>query len=184
MPVEFVHVPEDLAISSEAAPQVQVWVRGRLRVVRSLDPRDLHATVDLGGIQRLPSERTFEIGPSEIKAPQGNEIVQVVPSQLHLSFDRRVARPVAVRPRIVGSPAVGWQIATVVADPPTVTVAGPEARVRAVEAALTDPVDVTGVSGRAAFTVNAYVTDPLVRITRSNQVRVTVVAQRSSQESR
>ena len=63
----------------------------------------------------------------------------------------------------------------VTADPPTITVIGPQARVRAADAAITDPIDLTGVRGTATFTTNAYVPDPLVREVRPEQIHVTVV---------
>ena len=37
----------------------------------------------------------------------------------------------------------------------------------AVENAVTDPVDATGVVGKATFTTDAYVTDPLVRVQKA-----------------
>ena len=177
VPIEFLHVPEDVAINSPEVPQVQLWIHGPLREVRDLDPRDLHPAIDLAGV-RVPSERTYEILPTHIKTPHGVDVVQIVPAQFHLSFDRRVFREVEVKPRVSGDLPAGFRLADVRSDPPRVVIAGPERRVRAVEAALTDPVDITGVAGRATFTTNAYATDPLVRIMRSNQVRVTVITQK------
>jgi len=63
----------------------------------------------------------------------------------------------------------------VTANPATITVVGPQARVAAATAAITDPIDVTGVRGTATFTTNAYVPDPLVRELKPEQIRVTVV---------
>jgi hypothetical protein len=56
-----------------------------------------------------------------------------------------------------------------------VTLAGPAQHVKDVDAAITDPIDASGVVGRATFTAQPYVTDPLVRVVLPDTVRVTVV---------
>src|SRR5436309_1459587 len=47
-----------------------------------------------------------------------------------------------------------------------------------VETAITDPVDASGVVGTATFLTHAYVSDPLVRLTDSSPIRVTVVTEK------
>jgi hypothetical protein len=184
VPVEFTHVPADLAITSENVPSVQIWIRGPQRLARQVNSSDLHPTVSLANVRIGYGERTFELASGQIHAPRGVEVVQVIPSQIHLSFDRRITREVAVRPRVIGAPEEGLQIAQVIADPPTANITGPQNRVNGVEAILTDPVDASGVIGTATFTVSAYVTDPLVRVSYPAQVRVTVMTERKSPTAR
>jgi len=171
--VEFQHIPADVAISSESVPQVQIWLRGPQRVVRAVNAGDLHATLDLESTSRLIGERTFELTPAQIHAPHGVEVVQVVPSEIHLTFDRPAVRQVSVTPRLSGKLPNGVE-PHVTAEPASVTIEGPQARVQAVQAVLTDPVDISGITGAVTFTVNAYVPDPLVRLRQPTQVRVTV----------
>jgi YbbR-like protein len=180
VPIEFSHVPADLAITSDNLPSVQIWVRGPQRLVRQVSASDLHPTVSLADVRIGYGERTFELAGGQIHAPGGVEIVQVIPSQIHLSFDRRVTREVVVHPRVTGAPEEGLEIAQVIADPPVANITGPEKRVDGVDAILTDPVDASGVIGSATFTVSAYVADPLVRVSHPAQVRVTVVTQPKS----
>jgi hypothetical protein len=68
----------------------------------------------------------------------------------------------------------GYHIASVVAVPPVLTISGPARHVEAIESALTDTVDATGVAGRAAFETMAYLPDPLVHITSAAPVKVIV----------
>ena len=56
------------------------------------------------------------------------------------------------------------RVARVIADPPNIPIIGPQRRVDAVEAAITDPVDVSGVMTRASFVTQAYVPDPLIQL--------------------
>lgn len=172
VPIEFHGVPESLEITSESIPQAMIRLRGPSRLLRDISASDVHPVIELGGAR--PGERTYELSASQINVPYDIEVVQAVPSQIRLSFDHRVTREVPVRPRVTGSFPSGFEMRDVVAEPRSVTIIGPKKRVLAVEAALTDPVDATGVIGRASFTTKAYVPDPLVRVVRSVPVRVTV----------
>ncbi len=172
VPLEFHNAPDQLEISSENIPQVQVRLRGPVRSVRELAPAEVHAVIDLGGTG--PGERTYDLSPRRIHVPSEVEVLQVVPSMVRISFDSRAWRQVEVRPRVIGTFASGYRIARILASPSMVTVVGPARHVNEVEAAITDPVDVSGVMESASFTTHAYVTDPLVRLADPAPIRVTV----------
>ncbi|MGE0406016.1 MAG: YbbR-like domain-containing protein [Candidatus Korobacteraceae bacterium] len=176
VPVEFRNPPEDLEISSDHVPQAQVRMRGPMGSVRQLTPASVHAIVDLQNSQ--PGERTFDLSPARISVPMDVQVVQVVPSQFRISLDRRASKQVEVRPRITGTFASGYRIDEVSTEPRTVTIAGPSRHVQDVDAAITDPIDATGVVGRTTFTASPYVTDPMVRVVSPAQVRVTVVTEK------
>jgi YbbR domain-containing protein len=173
VPIEFQNTPENLEISTENIPQAQIRVRGPERVVRQLRPLDVHPEIDLSGAK--PGERTFDLGAHQIRQPYDLEVVQIVPSQFHLSFDTRLTRQVEVHPRVIGTFAPGYSIGRVAVDPPSITISGPQKRVEAVEAAITDPVDVSGTMERGTFTTHAYVSDPMVQVVHPGPIRVTVI---------
>ncbi len=153
--IEFHNIPQNLEISSENIPRAQIRLRGPERIVRRLQPADVYAEVDLTNLK--PGERTFDLTAQKIHEPSDLEVVQIVPSQLHLSFDTRLTRQVPVQPRVVGTFASGYGIDRVVVDPATITISGPKKHVEAVEAAITDPVDVSGAISRVTFSRHAYV---------------------------
>jgi YbbR domain-containing protein len=177
VPVEFHNAPELLEISSEAIPQVQVRVRGPVRAVRDLSASEVHAVIDLAFVQ--PGERTYDLSPARIHVPDGVQVVQAVPSQIRISFDRRETRQVEVQPRVIGTFASGYRIQQVTALPQSVTIVGPATHVQGVETAITDPVDASGVVGMATFVTHAYVSDPLVRLANPSPIRVTVTTEKS-----
>jgi YbbR domain-containing protein len=111
--------------------------------------------------------------------PQDLEVVQIIPGQFHLAFDDRATRVVEIRPRVTGDFANGLRVAQVIADPSSVTITGPLHRVEAVEAAVTDPVDASGIMTRASFETHAYVPDPLIQVVHPTPVRVTVIMESS-----
>src|SRR5581483_3010173 len=178
VPVEFHQVPDNLEITSEVIPQAQVRLRGPVRRLRAIQPSDVPPVIDLAGA--ATGERTYDLTAQQVHVPYDVEVLQVVPSQLRLSFDRRQTREVKVRPRVTGRMPPGYEISKVVVDPASIQVVGPERRVSAVVTATTDPVDASGVIGHASFSTNAYVSDPLVREVRPLLVKVTVYTQKAA----
>ena len=178
LPIEFHNVPDNLEISSETIPQAQVRVRGPETAVRRLQASDIRAEINLDGIG--PGERTFDLTSHQIHSPRDLEVVQVIPSQVHLTFDHRLTRQVGIRPRVIGSFAAGLKIGRIVVDPPTITISGPQKRVEVVEAAITDAVDVSGTLDRSTFVTRAYISDPMVHVVRPIPIRVTIIMEKAS----
>jgi YbbR domain-containing protein len=173
VPIEFQNIPSTLEIDSANSTEVQLRIRGPEREIHQLQPADVHAEINLATVHA--GERTFDLSSRQIRVPQDLEVVQIIPGQFHLSFDERETRTVEVRPRVTGTFASGMRVAQATADPSTVTITGPRRRVEAVDAALTDPVDASGVLTRATFLTHAYVTDPLIQVAHPSSVRVTVI---------
>jgi YbbR domain-containing protein len=174
-PVVFEHVPSQLEISSESIPEAQVRVRGPERVIRQLQPTEVHAEIDLS--RAKSGERTFDLSSGDVRHPSDVSVVQVLPSQLHLAFDTRLTRDVEIHPRVTGVFPDGEQIVKLEADPPRITVTGPRRHVERIDAASTDPIDATGTRGSAVFTTNVYVSDPLVQVVQNGSIRVRVTVQ-------
>jgi len=181
VPVEFQHVASDLEINSDSIPQARVRLRGPLRLIQRIRPTDVHAELDLGGAR--PGERTYDFSARQVHVPDDVEVVQVVPTQFHLSFDTRRVRKIVVHPRVIGTFAPGLRIARVTVDPGEITISGPAQRVDAIEAAITDPVDATGLVSSGSFTTHAYVSDPMVQVVHPAPVKVTVFMEKSADQS-
>jgi YbbR domain-containing protein len=178
VPIEFQHVPAHLEISSVTIPDAQIRVRGPERLIRGLRSTDIHVELELGDAK--PGERTFDLTSQQVRHQRDLTVVQVVPGQVHLSFDTRLTRDVTIRPRVTGIFEAGEQIAKVLVDPERVTITGPRNHVETVDAATTDPVDATGTRTQATFVTNVYVPDALVQVVQPKPVRVTVVMGKSA----
>jgi YbbR domain-containing protein len=174
--IEFHSIPQNLEISSENIPRAQIRLRGPARVIHRLRPADVYAEIELSGLK--PGERTFDLTTQQIHEPSELEVVQVVPSQVHLTFDKRLTRQVPVQPRVVGTFASGYAVERVEVDPSAITISGPKKHVEAVESAITDPVDVSGAINRVTFSRHPYVSDPLIQVASPDPVRVTVIMQK------
>ena len=175
--IEFHNIPQNLEISSQNIPRAQIRLRGPERVVHRLQPSDVYAEIELSGAK--PGERTFDLTAQQIHQPSELEVVQVVPSQFHLTFDSRLTRLVPVQPRVIGTFAPGYGIERIVVDPAMITISGPQKHVEAVEAAITDPIDVSGIMSQVTFRRHPYVSDPLIQVASPDPVRVTVIMQKA-----
>src|SRR5208282_3537962 len=129
-------------------------------------------------------QQTFDLTARHVHVPQDLEVVQIIPGQFHLSFDKRATRVVEVRPRVTGNFASGMRVAQVVADPPNVVITGPRRRVEAVEAATTDPVEASGTMTRYSSVTQAYVSDPLIQVVHPTPIRVTVIMEHAGDEKK
>ena len=180
VPIEFRSLPDNLEIDSASFTEAQVRLRGPERVLNGMSAADVRAEVDLGSMRA--GERTFDLTSRNVHVPLDVEVVQIVPGQFHLAFDDRVTRTVEVHPRVTGIFASGMRVAQVTADPPAITVTGPKRRLEKLESATTDPVDASGAIGRASFTTQAYVADPLVQVVQPRPIQVTVIMERAGEE--
>jgi YbbR domain-containing protein len=181
VPIEFQNLADNLEIDSASITEAQVRVRGPEREIHQLQASDVHAEINLAKVRT--GERTFDLS-DRIHVPQDLEVVQIIPGQFHLSFDERATRKIEVHPLVTGNFASGFRIAQVTADPPSVMITGPRRRVEAVESAITDPVDASGVTKRATFATHAYVSDPLIQVAHPTSIRVTVIMDGSGDEKK
>ena len=181
VPVELRNVPRDLELTGDPVNTVDVRVRASPGLINSLDPGAIRATIDLAGA--LEGERIVQLSPEQIQAPQGFRVVKIAPSLLTLNLERTVRKKVPVRPRVIGRPANGFEVAEIASDPPEVQISGPRSRVQEVESAFTEPVSVAGAEATVTELVNVGLEDPLLRLEGGSRVRVSAVV-REARETR
>jgi YbbR domain-containing protein len=173
VPIEFYNTPEHLEISSDRIQRAEVRVQGPARTLRQMTNADIDAVIDLAGSR--VGEHTFDLTAKQIRhVPHNVQIVQVVPSQLRLELDRSASKVVDVTPRVIGTFATGYRLGDVQVSPSKITIVGPQSRLNSIDSAITDPVDATGLVGRATFTTQAFVGDPLVQLLNPEPIHVTV----------
>jgi YbbR domain-containing protein len=179
--VEFQNVPKDLEMTNDPVDQVEVRLRAAPGIIQGLVPRELSAQIDLAGTSE--GERIIHLTPDSVRVPFGVRVVKVTPSIVTLNFERTLEKVVPIRPRLVGRPAAGYEVAEVSADPAEVRIVGPRSRVQEVESAFTEPISVDAVEHSVTESVAIGVEDPLLRLGGSSRVRVTAKV-REVQEKR
>ncbi|MCE5308123.1 MAG: hypothetical protein LLG20_10825 [Acidobacteriales bacterium] len=177
VPIEYINIPEDYEISSDIPERVHLEVQGPSIRLRQMNLSGTAVVLDLASISKS-GERTFTIDQRNMRLPSGVRLVRAVPSQLRVRFDRRASREVPVQIRFAGAPPEGYRVARAEAHPGTLKVVGPEGRLRRVDFAETDAVDLATVLSTSEFHVHAFVDDPHVRFEGSPRVTVKVIVER------
>jgi YbbR domain-containing protein len=172
VPIEFQNLPVGLEIVGDQPESVDVRLRASSGALGRLAPSDLAAVIDLRSAR--PGRRLFHFTPASVKVPYGIEVVQVSPATLPIGFENSAVRIVQVRPSIEGSPAAGYEVATVSSNPATVEVVGPESSLRGLDEAMTEPITVAGANRPVREVVTIGVADPVVRLRTPQTAEVTV----------
>lgn len=171
VPVELQNVPRDLELVGEPTNLVDVRVRASPSVIQRLTTGDVSAQIDLSGVRE--GEHIVHLTSDDIRVPFGVRVVKITPSIVTMGFERTLQKTVPIRPRLLGRPGAGFEVAEMAAEPGEVRVSGPKSRVQEMESAYTEPVSVEGASTTVVETVNLGLDDPVLRIQGSPRVRVT-----------
>jgi hypothetical protein len=176
--VEYKNLSDDLELSSQPVGTVSLELRGPSGQLRGLGDGGIHPAVvlDMAGIGT--GQHTFPLGEASVKLPRGVRLVGSIPPDVQFAFEPRLVRDAPVQVRFYGEGKNGFVVDHWNVTPKSVLIAGPQTHVARMTAAVTDPVDVSGLSGEAEFRVNAFVEDPFVRLESSPQVTVAVTMKR------
>lgn len=175
LPIQFKDPPNGIEVSTRTAESVQVEARGSSGQLRDLASSRPAVTLDFSDV-RDPGEHTFTIGRSAINLPRGVEILHTTPAQLRFHFERSAHKRVPVIVRFTGAPPNGLHVQSVRLQPETQEIVGPEASVRAVKEAVSDPVDLAAVNlTKPVVTAALYLSDAQVRFVSQPRVTVTMV---------
>lgn len=171
--VEFQDIPTGLEIVSALPERVQLQVQGSATKLDAFDLSRMAVVLNLRDVHG-PGERTYTLDYHTVRLPFGVRLIRAVPGQLHLVFERRTSREVPVRVRFSRPLPHPYRMGHQEVQPPRLTILGPESRVREVEFAETDPIELPLKAGESEFRVNAFVRDPQVRFATPPVVRVRV----------
>jgi len=84
VPLEFTSMPAKLEISGDVPTAARVRVRGRSVLLRRMIAADLNLRLDMKDGKE--GNATIEITPDKVGAPFGATVVQVSPSEIHVTL--------------------------------------------------------------------------------------------------
>jgi YbbR domain-containing protein len=172
IPLEFTNLPTQLELVGQPSSVVDVRVRGSSGTLGRIVPGELAAVLDVGTAK--PGDRLFHLTSEDVRAPFGVEVVQVTPASVSLTFEESASKTLGVTARIDGEPASGFVVGGVMVEPVTVEVVGPAGALKGLTEAITEPISVSGATRPVTEEVNIGVADPVVRLRRAQNARVTV----------
>lgn len=170
--LEFRNKPQELEIVGDPPTSVDVRLRGSSALLSRLDPGEVVSVIDLASAR--PGSRLFHIRPTDVRAPYGVEVTQVIPATLSLELEKSGKRVVTVKPPTDGDPAPGYVVGRITSDPATVEVVGPESRLKQLTEATTEPVSIGGAQQRVRDVVTVGVSDSAVRLAQPQSATVLV----------
>ena len=173
VPVEYRAMPDNLEISSDLVGAVSIDLRGPSEKIANFIGAKSAVVLDFSGIHK-PGEQTFQIDERDITLPSGMRLERAIPAQIRLEFEQRTQQDVPVEVRFSGAPPEGYRLKRYEFQPQKLRVVGPESHVRTIEHAVTDPIDLTTLTGLTTFRVNAFVGDPHVRFEKPVKITVRV----------
>ena len=168
VPVEFKNMPEDLDFSSAVPDHVQLEVRGQSGRLSHDNLADVAVVVDLGDAHS--GVRTYTVRENNLNLPSGVSFYRAIPSQLTVRFEHVISRDIPVK-SMYEHLSPGYRVQSEELSPAKVRIRGPEQRIRDMQYALTDPIDLTGVVGSKEIRTHINVGDPQLRL--ESQVVIT-----------
>ena len=84
VPLEFTTMPPELEISGDVPTAVHIRVRGRSALLRRMIPADLNLRLDMKSGKQ--GTMTINFTPEMVGAPFGATVVQVDPTEIHVTL--------------------------------------------------------------------------------------------------
>ena len=84
VPLEFTTMPSDLEMSGDVPTLVHIRVRGRSALLRRMIPADLNLRLDMKGGKQ--GTMNIKFTSEMVGAPYGATVVQVSPSEIHVTL--------------------------------------------------------------------------------------------------
>jgi YbbR domain-containing protein len=137
--------PNELVRVEDSIQSIILTAEGPQGRISMMDSVDLRLRVDISdgveGINPIDfSSRSIE------NLPQGVEIVRISPPLIEVELDKPMTREVPVVANLVGSINDAWEITSTEIMPSSVTISGPQSRIKNIVSIQTDPISVDGLS--------------------------------------
>jgi YbbR domain-containing protein len=145
IPIEIVNLPRDLIISNQVKRQLEVTVSGPRGLIRGITGQHITRPVDLSNAS--PGTVVVRNETESVPFPRGVKVLRIQPTHIIFLLDRLIQKELPVNPIVENSPPENYELASIQLDPPTITITGPQAVLGSEEALVTNPIDISGLTG-------------------------------------
>lgn len=128
VPLTIQNIPQDMIISNEVIDYVNLRLRGQRGIIKTLNTKQIEVVLNLK--DAVEGENNITLFPEEIALPEGVTAVRVTPSLFKVRLDRLTQKELPVMPVFLGTPASGYKLGKVTANPARVVVMGLEETLR------------------------------------------------------
>lgn len=151
VPVGLKGMPRDMVMVSVPPEEIEVRVMGPKFVINNLSPSQIQVALDMSGAAE--GLNNLRITPGDIAVPMGVEVVKTRPVSIDIRLERLITVNLPVKVRLTGRPASGYKVIDVNVSPRSVAATGVKKEMRDLSGVYTKPVDVSGLTSSALFTV-------------------------------
>ncbi|UQZ90103.1 hypothetical protein C4J81_13185 [Deltaproteobacteria bacterium Smac51] len=173
VPLELANLPSDLVIKSDVPTSVTFQVLANTAQVRFLADRKPHLWVNVSSARE--GNNIFPIQTDSLDLPRGVQVRKSSPSLIEFEAARVTSKIVPIRPVVRGHPDPAYELASVIIEPDTAMVQGPQELMDEIEYISTIPIDIDGINNDANLVVRPALIDldPALMVTPA-EIRVFV----------
>ncbi|UCF31811.1 MAG: hypothetical protein JSV26_05240 [bacterium] len=172
IPLELHNLPADMEVVRGPVETVNIRFSGPRRTVLKISQMGLSVPLDLAGAAE--GETTFELYPSNFKAPEKVTVTRISPSSVVVGLEKVVRLTLPVKADIQGRPAKGFKVGDVTVKPEGVSVLGPRSVVRSLRTVATEPVSIDGAQEDLELDVGIILSGEALRIEGDQTVHVLI----------
>jgi YbbR domain-containing protein len=173
VPLEITNLEQNLVISNQFKRQLEVTVNGPRGLVHNIANQKITRPVDLSNYR--PGSHVIQNKPESIKLPRGIQIQHIRPANITLKIDRLLEKELPIKPVILGKPATGFEIASIISDPPTLSLSAP-AEIIGEEVFLpTMPIEIKGLKNSLKVQVPLDVSEQITELIGEPIISVNVL---------
>lgn len=172
IPLEYRNLPPNVEISGELVNRIEVGLRGPRGVITNVSADKIRAHVDLSQSSR--GLNYIRLSTENITIPLGAEITKINPEIIRLRLEEVRTRAIEVKAKLVGKLPKPLRLKSVVIDPPSVILQGPESLLKKVKGVFTEPVDLSQINGDTKILVTIDVDVPQIRLAAEQPAKVSV----------
>ncbi|RMD85835.1 MAG: hypothetical protein D6808_04515 [Candidatus Dadabacteria bacterium] len=144
VPVEIKNIPENKMLVWPLTPKAQITVKGPSYLVSQVATSNFTFKVELP--DDVGYSYTVALRRSFLSLPSSVEVVAIEPSELELTFDKRVTKSVPVIVPRIGKLPSEVKLDRMSVNPPRVKLIGPESELKKIRTVETQPVDIRGIT--------------------------------------
>ncbi|MEA2084966.1 MAG: CdaR family protein [Thermodesulfobacteriota bacterium] len=145
IPVEIVNLPHNLVISNQFKKELEVTVSGPRGLIRGISSQDVSRSVNLS--KATPGTEVIHNELDSIRFPRGIRVLRIQPANIILLLDRLIQKELTIKYITRGSPAKNYELVSILLDPPSITLTGPQALLGNEDFLTTTPIDISGLNG-------------------------------------
>jgi YbbR domain-containing protein len=141
--LELVNLNQDLMVTSEVPPNLQVRVIGPRSTISHLAQRRLTETLDLATYKS--GRHTYHLGPNSFSFPRGVQVIRIQPNPINLTLAMTMTQTLPIKPVLENSPPEGYEVVSAQTRPAQVTVKGPLLELADLKSLPTVPIDLSNL---------------------------------------